>query len=122
MSEMKPVELKPCPFCGGQVEMHYTGSSDWDVVCSTCPVETRFWVSGQKYGHGESEAAEARRRWNTRPALTDEQVREIAEKKLMAALYDDGIRDRYTREQVKAIALKVAESALREALGMGERG
>lgn len=58
--------LKPCPFCGGQVEMHYTGSSDWEVVCGTCPVETRFWVSAQKHGYGEGERMEAARRWNQR--------------------------------------------------------
>ena len=60
------MNLKPCPFCGGEVTMQYTGSSDWEVDCKTCPVETKFWVSAQKHGYGKGEADEAERRWNTR--------------------------------------------------------
>lgn len=62
--------LLPCPFCGGPVEMHYTGSSDWEVVCDACPVETRFWISAPKFGYGKGEADEAMRRWNTRSNLS----------------------------------------------------
>jgi len=60
--------LLPCPFCGGEVKMTYEGSSDWIVECKSCPVETNFWVDAKKFGYGEGEAAEARRRWNTRQA------------------------------------------------------
>ena len=65
MSEIRQA-LKPCPFCGGEVTMAYTGSSDWEVTCNGCPVETKFWVSAQKHGYGEGEHQEAIRRWNTR--------------------------------------------------------
>lgn len=64
--------LKPCPFCGGEVRMQYTGSSDWEVSCRTCPVETKFWVSAQKHGYGEGERLEAMRRWNTRCGEAEE--------------------------------------------------
>lgn len=61
------VELKPCPFCGGEVTMSYQGSSDWVVNCKgLCPVEVSFWVSARVHGYGAGEHAEAVRRWNTR--------------------------------------------------------
>ena len=49
--------------------MHYTGSSDWEVTCKGCPVETKFWISAKKHGYGEGENAEAVRRWNQRSAV-----------------------------------------------------
>jgi len=77
----KAGELLPCPFCGGAVEMHYTGSSDWEVICKgECPLETRFWISAPKYGYGAGENAEAICRWNRRnpspPAGRAEGLRE----------------------------------------------
>ena len=62
-------KLKPCPFCGGEVSMFYSGSSDWEITCKTCPVETRFWIDAGKHGYGEGESKEARRRWNARAVI-----------------------------------------------------
>jgi hypothetical protein len=68
--------LKPCPFCGGEVEMHYTGSSDWEVVCrGGCEVETMFWVHAPTYGYGKGEQEEAIRRWNRRAEANGERDR-----------------------------------------------
>lgn len=75
--------LKPCPFCGGEVTMAYSGSSDWDVTCrGSCPVTTHFWVSAKKHGYGEGENAEAVKRWNTRVPegrITEEQIKKAAD-------------------------------------------
>jgi hypothetical protein len=65
MSTTTPAaELKPCPFCGAPVTMHYTGSSDWEFECSEdadkCGASVIFWV------RAEDEPTEARRRWNAR--------------------------------------------------------
>ena len=63
-------QLKPCPFCGGEVHLSYTGASDWEVTCKgTCQVETRFWISARKFGYGKGETNEAVRRWNTRVSV-----------------------------------------------------
>jgi hypothetical protein len=59
-------KLKPCPFCGGEVNIYYQGSSDWTVEGCLCPVSTHFWISGHDYGHGEGEHNECINRWNTR--------------------------------------------------------
>ena len=72
-SDTRSDELKPCPFCGGAVEMHYTGSSDWEVVCKgDCQVETRFWISAPKFGYGAGETNEAVRRWNARAPVSEQ--------------------------------------------------
>lgn len=56
--------LKPCPFCGAPVHMHYSGSSDWIAECSSpanvCGASVTFWV------RAENEPEEAARRWNRR--------------------------------------------------------
>lgn len=102
--------LKPCPFCGGTVEMHYTGSSDWEVVCGDCPVETRFWVSAKKHGYGEGESAEARRRWNTRTiesALAEvlKKANDVEDDKLRAiGLYDSCAEERKALQVALAAA------------------
>lgn len=51
-----PIELKPCPFCGG--EAHYVKCSDGEawVRCKDCGTETAIFDSVE-------EAAEA---WNRR--------------------------------------------------------
>jgi len=75
MSGAGDKQLRECPFCGGDVTMAYVGSSDWEVTCKTCPVETKFWISAPKFGYGEGENAEAVRRWNTRQP--EEELRSI---------------------------------------------
>jgi tRNA(Leu) C34 or U34 (ribose-2'-O)-methylase TrmL len=51
-----------CPFCGGKVEHHYSGSSDWDIDCQTegCKAQVTFWV------RGGDEPERARQLWNRR--------------------------------------------------------
>lgn len=59
-------ELKPCPFCGGEVYYAYTGSSDHEIICvnDDCGFEYHTWVSGKKFGYGGGEVSEAKRRYN----------------------------------------------------------
>ena len=47
------MELKPCPFCGG--EAHFVNGSTW-LACAGCGAETSFFDT-------QEEAAEA---WNRR--------------------------------------------------------
>ena len=55
------MELKPCPFCGGEPCMQehkfYGFASTWGVVCLDCCAETRQFYESQR------KAAEA---WNRR--------------------------------------------------------
>ena len=39
--ETKDIELKPCPFCGGQAELHHTKTWDYTVRCTSCKAKTR---------------------------------------------------------------------------------
>lgn len=58
--------MKPCPFCGGKVDLTYQGSSDWSIECETCPIQGGFWVDAHIFGYGEGETMEVVKRWNTR--------------------------------------------------------
>jgi hypothetical protein len=33
---MGEFELKPCPFCGGEAELDYSGRLGWHVKCKSC--------------------------------------------------------------------------------------
>ena len=52
----KPVELEPCPFCGGEAFMIH--GYDYRVECDNCGCRTQEYVS-------QEDAAEA---WNNRRA------------------------------------------------------
>lgn len=88
-------KLKPCPFCGGEVEMVYVGSSDWQVTCKGCPVETNFWVSGHQFGHGEGETKEACRRWNRRALTADAGMERAAEICRKSKMFDMFMRQNF---------------------------
>lgn len=65
---MKKVELKKCPFCGGEARRYY-GRNDWfGVVCKKC--------SAKVYGY--SSQASATRGWNRR---TDDDEKTTERKK-----------------------------------------
>ena len=59
-----PNALKPCPFCGGNVELnHYVlkGSDWWYVACKTCQI-----AMDPLYWNNEQTKAEAIEKWNRR--------------------------------------------------------
>jgi hypothetical protein len=60
----EPAKPLACPFCGGEVERNYAGSSDWsfDCVSPTCGISV--WVSVK----GVDETAKATELFNTRAA------------------------------------------------------
>jgi len=49
-------ELKPCPFCGGNSEVHVTEAEYWYVICLECGTISGIYSS-------EDEAMKA---WNRR--------------------------------------------------------
>lgn len=55
-------ELKPCPFCGGEAQVHKNGGNlFFRILCFTC------WTSTGNY-HTKKEAIEA---WNIRVGDTE---------------------------------------------------
>jgi hypothetical protein len=51
--------LKPCPFCSREIELYYSGSSDWSVDCE-CGMHFFFTI------RGENEPTLALEKWNNR--------------------------------------------------------
>jgi hypothetical protein len=89
MSEIKPVTLKPCPFCGAPAEIDThrgfrhisTGAmeSAVSIYCSKhCQIEMMFPVRDYD-GSRDDLAFMLSEQWNQRPALPAEKVLEIAE-------------------------------------------
>ena len=60
------IELKPCPFCGGQAELRVKMNEGVTVQCSKCDVQTRSWVD---FGHGTNAVRTVVEAWNRR--ITD---------------------------------------------------
>ena len=56
VSEGELYPLKPCPFCGGEADLHYLGQNVYVVHCSKCRAETDPYS-------GREDAIVA---WNTR--------------------------------------------------------
>lgn len=80
-------ELKPCPFCGGEAEMHHEGRGDvWVVSCkvSRCAGYEEFGAWGYETKHNAIEA------WNTRHEQREyllEHFRRCGEFKCAECLY-----------------------------------
>ena len=63
------IELKPCPFCGGEAYYSYIGDGYWIVRCFDCQAEVKYYMgvfgcfdsSGMKQGREE-----VVNKWNAR--------------------------------------------------------
>ena len=51
MSEEKQIELKPCPFCGGEAIIHYPRHNEVAVLCSRwkCGATISTYGARKKY-------------------------------------------------------------------------
>ena len=67
------IELKPCPFCGGDADFrirNWHGTPQMKVVCMKCSIESPHGArSSDRFKDNEEyikAAEEAAKRWNTR--------------------------------------------------------
>ena len=63
------IELKPCPFCGGEAEYLYFASSRCNFVkvqCKTCRSSTRAFVQVDEYRQQRPGEEQAGNFWNRR--------------------------------------------------------
>jgi len=105
MTDNKPSELKPCPFCGAEAwsrEQQYRGP--WKICCDTagCPVYPEVT------SRSEAEAITA---WNTRATLTDHQPAPVAasgdvEELLRKLRNDDDLTSRHVAADLIAATLQ----------------
>lgn len=61
---MKDIELKPCPFCGGEAELNKSFTNNWSayVMCSDCSARTALFVQSIDWCAND----EAVKAWNRR--------------------------------------------------------
>lgn len=85
---MSREELRACPFCGQEAELHQEGKNAWGIECMGCHV---FLPSDSWYLTKEI----AIKAWNTRPQPKQERV-EMEEKKLYD--YLSANRDKFCEE------------------------
>lgn len=57
------VELKACPFCGGEAQMHYYGSKGRKIKCASCLIQYKQRVIFKSVEWLEEELIKD---WNTR--------------------------------------------------------
>lgn len=70
---MNEDELKPCPFCGGEVEIEQTGKNELRVRCKECHMGLKQKVLRKSLEWLEETL---RNSWNTRPSPSVESVEE----------------------------------------------
>jgi len=71
MEKQQIKELKPCPFCGGEADLHHFGMKTYEIDCTDCGVNF-----GNSWGGSELED-DLIKLWNTRPSeLSDEDTLE----------------------------------------------
>ena len=68
---VEKIKLKPCPFCGGEVEFSDYGFEDWTVYCKSCGINMLAPGSEEGYIATREEAAKA---WNRRAVPKTTQI------------------------------------------------
>lgn len=97
-TEPKMLELKPCPFCGGEAETWLEDEDDPDTECATCPDPD---CVGSQINTSIDD-------WNNRAAQPVNQVMLEALKQLVGAIKTSGVNvwtAPYICNAEKAIAL-----------------
>jgi len=70
--ETEKATLKPCPFCGGEAEVHGTGYHgpadcyDVEVRCSVCDASGPEFIVDQDDDNEQSAVSDATSAWNRR--------------------------------------------------------
>lgn len=68
---VEKIKLKPCPFCGGEVEFSDYGFEDWTVYCKSCGITMLAPGPEEGYIATREETAKA---WNQRAVPKTTQI------------------------------------------------
>ena len=66
VSEQTEQELKPCPFCGGEVEIECIDKEYFYISCENCCSSTSFGIVFEDGTAAEATKAESIEAWNRR--------------------------------------------------------
>ncbi|MGN0553360.1 MAG: Lar family restriction alleviation protein [Oscillospiraceae bacterium] len=63
---MREIKLKPCPFCGGEVELEHVDNEFYMISCSKCSSATSFGYTYKDGTARDATRAETVKAWNRR--------------------------------------------------------
>lgn len=119
---MGDIELKPCPFCGGEAVVHVNDGVR--AVCRDCGASSKGLVDGYSQGRPNGSAIKGVvKAWNTRKPM-ERIVEQIVEQKQIVEKMKElfALNQKMNQEllQAKKYASQLMESVLQEAFSVQE--